>query len=627
LMQSLQGQGVLDKNGKIQQTQDALDAMAKHAVQEAMTDKSYSKSKAALLNDDLDYRSLERIVAKNFVGWDYDGKKLGKAKASQHLAKQDSYYNQLSKILGDNPEAASKAISDLSKFEDEAYKARAKTLEEIKQLQATYDSETVARSKKREEEINKATILGQSNLIPKINERYDAEDKLAQKQFDFEVNGYKWTEKQKLEYTYEINSLRLVAEGKLSEDQRKVALDGLELQKQQELGLLKLAQEQRLFQAEQFMLGEMERIKKRYALEYDEISKITDLEERRRKMSAFQADFIRNGVGNPTIDQYDTSSQFLKSTNYTKPKQTNMQVLDEDYAQTYQKLKDNLAAVLESEKASYQERLEAQRVFKEARQQMEDEYYLKAVDARKSDYENQLMQLGSLTSQLDSYWSNMTGIVKNAAGEQSGLYKGMYIAQQAFAISSATISALQAYNQILASPWYLDVISKSTAANLVLGMGMANVGLIAGQTIAGFSDGGFTGSGRKYEPAGIVHKGEVVWSQEDIKRWGGVGLVEKMRKSANPEAFLNNNASADSVMRRAMMSSNAFIESQKQADIFNQPVQDTQIIYKGNRNTPKLASSANSDLFHDGKVYFSSNGLVQDRSNLDDVQDFTLGRT
>ncbi|MBF6854176.1 phage tail tape measure protein, partial [Acinetobacter baumannii] len=79
----------------------------------------------------------------------------------------------------------------------------------------------------------------------------------------------------------------------------------------------------------------------------------------------------------------------------------------------------------------------------------------------------------------------------------------------------------------------------------------------------GFAEGGYTGSGRKYEPAGIVHKGEVVWSQEDIKRWGGVGLVEKMRKSANPEAFLNNNASADSVMRRALMSSNAFIESQK----------------------------------------------------------------
>ncbi|EKL59798.1 hypothetical protein ACIN5110_2525, partial [Acinetobacter baumannii OIFC110] len=75
------------------------------------------------------------------------------------------------------------------------------------------------------------------------------------------------------------------------------------------------------------------------------------------------------------------------------------------------------------------------------------------------------------------------------------------------------------------------------------------------------------------------------------------------------------------------MSSNAFIESQKQADIFNQPVQDTQIIYKGNRSLSTASSSVSSDLFHDGKVYFSSNGLVQDRSNLDDVQDFTLGST
>ncbi len=79
-------------------------------------------------------------------------------------------------------------------------------------------------------------------------------------------------------------------------------------------------------------------------------------------------------------------------------------------------------------------------------------------------------------------------------------------------------------------------------------------------------------------------------------------------------------------MRRAMMSSSAFIESQKQSDIFNQPVQDSQIIYKGNRSVPITSSSASSDLFHDGKVYFSSNGFVQDRSNLEDVQDFTMGQ-
>ncbi|KCY25309.1 hypothetical protein, partial [Acinetobacter baumannii] len=633
LMQSLQGQGVLDKNGKIQQTQDALDAMAKHAVQEAMTDKSYSKSKAALLNDDLDYRSLERIVAKNFVGWDYDGKKLGKAKASQHLAKQDSYYNQLSKILGDNPEAASKAIGDLSKFEDEAYKARAKTLEEVKQLQATYDSETVARSKKREEEINKATILGQSNLIPKINERYDAEDKLAQKQFDFEVNGYKWTEEQKLDYTYETNSLRLVAEGKLSEDQRKVALDGLKLQKQQELELIELARKKQLLEAKSSYMGETELAVRRYQAELKEIEKVRDAKLKAGLLSA-------NNMGQ--FQTLDSASDKVFQSGFNASQQVFQQNDPRGYAQwdlqnrystdaggllnTYIDQINGINLIADEEQRNSQ-LLAAREQYLQSRKALDEKYAQDERDLNSSLFETQLGQLGSLTSQLSGYWSNMTGIVKNAAGEQSGIYKGMYIAQQAFAIGSATISALQAYNQILASPWYLDVISKSTAANLVLGMGMANVGLIAGQTIAGFSDGGYTGNGLKHTPAGIVHKGEIVWSQEDIKRWGGVGLVEKMRKSANPEAFLNNNASADSVMRRAMMSSNAFIESQKQSDIFNQPVQDTQIIYKGNRSVPITSSSASSDLFHDGKVYFSSNGIVQDRSNLDDVQDFTLGRT
>lgn len=45
-----------------------------------------------------------------------------------------------------------------------------------------------------------------------------------------------------------------------------------------------------------------------------------------------------------------------------------------------------------------------------------------------------------------------------------------------------------------------------------------------------FSEGGFTGPGGKYEPAGIVHKGEVVWSQADVARAGGVGAVEALRK-------------------------------------------------------------------------------------------------
>ena len=49
-----------------------------------------------------------------------------------------------------------------------------------------------------------------------------------------------------------------------------------------------------------------------------------------------------------------------------------------------------------------------------------------------------------------------------------------------------------------------------------------------------FYNGGYTGPGGKYEPAGIVHRGEVVWSQDDISAWGGVGVVESLRNGAVP---------------------------------------------------------------------------------------------
>jgi len=45
-----------------------------------------------------------------------------------------------------------------------------------------------------------------------------------------------------------------------------------------------------------------------------------------------------------------------------------------------------------------------------------------------------------------------------------------------------------------------------------------------------FDEGGYTGHGARKQPAGIVHRGEVVFSQRDIARNGGVGAVESMRR-------------------------------------------------------------------------------------------------
>ena len=58
-----------------------------------------------------------------------------------------------------------------------------------------------------------------------------------------------------------------------------------------------------------------------------------------------------------------------------------------------------------------------------------------------------------------------------------------------------------------------------------------NYGLREGRE---YANGGYTGHGGKYQPAGIVHAGEVVFSQEDIARLGGVNVVEGIRTGEIP---------------------------------------------------------------------------------------------
>ncbi|HEE6560578.1 TPA: tape measure protein [Acinetobacter baumannii] len=424
----------------------------------------------------------------------------------------------------------------------------------------------------------------------------------------------------------------------MTKEQRKEAVNLLAQQLQQELGLLKLAQEQRLFQAKLFLLSETEAMQERYRLERAEIAKTVKDEEEKRKRLALSRDQERlealdraakagQAWGGVHADMNGTSEFFRQDQERTSSLSSASNLVDSQVGV----VNLNEQNSLETLNAQFEQQLISQQDFEnqktaiiQAAQVQRDLIYADyAKNAQEVEAKYQQDRLNTQIAFGGQMMGSLTSMFGSMFGEQSKAYKIMFAADKAYAIAAAGIAIQQ--NIAAASkagfPLNLPLIAGAVAQGASI---IANIRAIKDQ---GFAEGGYTGSGGKYQPAGIVHKGEVVWSQEDIKRWGGVGLVEKMRKSANPEAFLNNNASADNVMRRAMMSSSAFIESQKQADIFNQPVQDTQIIYKGNRDTPKLASSGNLDLFHDGKVYFSSNGLVQDRSNLDDVQDFTLGST
>ncbi|HVI28100.1 tape measure protein [Hansschlegelia sp.] len=76
----------------------------------------------------------------------------------------------------------------------------------------------------------------------------------------------------------------------------------------------------------------------------------------------------------------------------------------------------------------------------------------------------------------------------------------------------------------------LDMVLDQLWTRAFGGVGNAGGGIFGGiASLLGFADGGYTGPGGVHEPAGVVHKGEVVWSQDDVARAGGVAAVEGMR--------------------------------------------------------------------------------------------------
>lgn len=86
----------------------------------------------------------------------------------------------------------------------------------------------------------------------------------------------------------------------------------------------------------------------------------------------------------------------------------------------------------------------------------------------------------------------------------------------------AVINSFRILRSAAASAWeWLKKATSSKAPSTPAGVGIPN---------RGFSVGGYTGAGRVNEAAGIVHKGEVVFNQRDVAKFGGWQAVEAIRR-------------------------------------------------------------------------------------------------
>ena len=134
-------------------------------------------------------------------------------------------------------------------------------------------------------------------------------------------------------------------------------------------------------------------------------------------------------------------------------------------------------------------------------------------------------KLGSIAVFAD-LTSNAADMMKQMAGEGSTAYKVLFLASKAAAIAQAMVSTEVAAAKALE----LGPIMGIPAASLIRGLGYASVGMIAATAVTGFSEGGYTGNGGKYEPKGVVHGGEFVLRKEVVAQPGMRSYLDQLNQ-------------------------------------------------------------------------------------------------
>lgn len=142
---------------------------------------------------------------------------------------------------------------------------------------------------------------------------------------------------------------------------------------------------------------------------------------------------------------------------------------------------------------------------------------------------------GDLQGFLSNQFGNFADTMMQRAGEQ--LFDSIFGGVDAVATGAAEGAAHAA----VVGP---AIVTAGAAAGTAMAASIVTAGAAAGAAMAaqimaanaatsflpGFSDGGYTGPGGVNQPKGVVHAGEVVWSQRDVARAGGVAVVEAMRR-------------------------------------------------------------------------------------------------
>lgn len=162
------------------------------------------------------------------------------------------------------------------------------------------------------------------------------------------------------------------------------------------------------------------------------------------------------------------------------------------------------------------------------------------IDVIKNQYDQEIKALeekfdkGEITEQ--EFKDAKDQLEKDSANKINEIRKKVFEDNKKAQIATAIINTVQSGIMAFAQ---LGPIAGAIAAAIVLALGYKQVDVIRDQqfTPGGFSIGGYTGPGGVHDPAGIVHRGEVVWNQSDVAAVGGPMAANRMRPTFNGYAM------------------------------------------------------------------------------------------
>ncbi|HIE9045487.1 TPA: phage tail length tape measure family protein [Klebsiella variicola subsp. variicola] len=221
---------------------------------------------------------------------------------------------------------------------------------------------------------------------------------------------------------------------------------------------------------------------------------------------------VRNVVGNLTPTGGRLSGTF-----------EGMQGQINEYDQAQQELQRWLAAQEEAYAKAGEKTAEGEARMTSIRQRAADANQV--IEAQKNTI---------ISAATQSLFDSTAEIMRTGFGEQSAIYKVAFAASKAFAIADSMVKIQQAIaSGAVSAPYPANIIAMASIAAQTASI-VSNIQAVSG---VGFASGGYTGPGGKFQPAGIVHKGEYVFDQASTNRIG-VSQLEALRNGQPLDATL-----------------------------------------------------------------------------------------